>query len=594
MRYRRPAARRPKHYGGLGLTKWLALLTTLTAAAVLGTLAALPPAAVPANAPAAAFSAVRAMADVRTIARTPHPTGSASNDLVRAYLSERLRMLGFTVRQVAVPLPPRALARMREWGVASPELASAVNIVALRPGRDPALPAAAMMAHYDSVGASPGAADDAAGVAAALEIARAIPQATQARDLVVLLTDGEELGLVGARGFFAEGIKADPLADRIGAIVNMETRGGGGRAFMFETGPQAGGMIDLYRGVVAQPSTTSMAVKLYALLPNSTDLTAAFKRGIPGFNLAFTGRAGLYHSPLATPDALEQGSLQHLGSQGLDLTRALVTANTLPAAAPDVVFGDVLGIFTFTYPPAVGWVLILAAGVMMAFAGRSARAEWRWPGVAGGVLGGLGFTAMAAALLYLGNLLSGADGDTNYYDRLAALPRLETQALLLFGAGLCAALTLVPRRRTLWEGWLGLAALNLVVAIAVQAALPAAGAIFALPLVLAGLAMLAAARAPALTTPMTMLAAILAAVLALAWLGGLAHSILLGIGAGMPSVAAVFAPLAMLLLWPLLPRVSRRAALGAALVLAAVAGELALWVRLDPVAASVPPFAPKG
>ena len=568
------------------MIKWLALLVTLVTAAALGTWAAMPPTPLPAETPAGAFAAGRAMADVRVVGREPHPTGSAANDVVRAHLTERLRRLGFTVRQAAVPLPEKALKRMGEWGIADAELARAVNIIALRPGRDPAAPAVMMMAHYDSVAASPGAADDAAGVAAALEIARAIPQGSQARDLVILFTDAEELGLVGARGFFAEGAKGDPLAERIGAIVNMETRGGGGRAFMFETGPQAGGMIDLYKGVVTQPSTTSMAVKLYSLLPNSTDLTAALKRGIPGYNLAFTGRAGLYHSPLATPDNLEQGSLQHLGSQGLDLTRALVTASALPAPAPDVVFGDVLGVVTFAYPPVVGWALIGLAVLLVVVAGRGVRAEWRWPGVAGGMLDGLGFAAAAAALLYFGNLLSGADGETNYYDRLAALPGLEVQALLLLGAGLCIALALLPRRRSLWDGWLGLAGLSLVVAVAVQVALPAAGAIFTLPLLLAGALMVAASRVPGLAIP----AAMVAAVVALAWLGGLAHSILLGIGAGMPSVAAVFAPLVMLTLWPLLPGISRRAAWAAALLLVATAGGLALWVRLDPVAASVPPF----
>ena len=568
------------------MMKGLALLVTLVAAAVLGIWAAMPPAPLPANAPAAAFSAGRAMTDVQVIGREPHPTGSVANDVVRAHLTERLRGLGFTVRQSAVPLPDTAIKRMGEWGIADAGLASAVNIIALRPGRDPAAAAVMMMAHYDSVAASPGAADDAAGVSAALEIARAIPQGSQARDLVILLTDAEELGLVGARGFFTAGARGDPLAERIGAIVNMETRGGGGRAFMFETGPKAGAMIDLYKNVVTQPSTTSMAVKLYSLLPNSTDLTAALKLGIPGYNLAFTGRAGLYHSPLSTPDTLEQGSLQHLGSQGLDLTRALVTASALPAAAPDVVFGDALGRFTFAYPPVAGWGLIAFAALLVVAAGRGATAGWRWPGVAGGMLDGLGFAAAAAALLYFGNLLSGADGETNYYDRLAALPRLEMQALLLVGAGLCIALALLPRRRTLWDGWLGLAGLSLVVAVAVQVALPAAGAIFTLPLLLAGVVMLVASRAPGLATP----AAMVAAVLALAWLGGLAHSILLGIGAGMPSVAAVFAPLVTLTLWPLLPRMSRRAAWVAALLLVAGAGGLALWVRLDPMAASVPPF----
>jgi hypothetical protein len=497
-----------------------------------------------------------------------------------------LKALGFEVRTSTTPMPAKGRQRLKDWGSPHADTATVTNIIALRPGRDPAAQAVMMMAHHDSVWASPGAADDGAGVAAALEIARAIPRETQQRDLVILLTDAEELGLFGAKAFFAPPPAGDPLAGRIGAIVNMETRGGGGRAFMFETGPQAGEMISLYQKAVHQPSTTSMAVRLYQLLPNSTDLTPALKRGIPAFNLAFTGGAGLYHSPLATADALDQGSLQHLGSQGLDLTRALVTAPELPAAAPDVVFGDVLGLFTFAWPPAFGWALVVAAAGLVVLAARRKRADWRWIGVLGGVVDGIGLAAVAAALLYFGNLVSGADAEVNYYDRLAALPRLETQALLLIGAGLCLALALLSRRRTLWDGWIGLALLSLVVAVAAQVALPAAGAIFTLPLLLAGLTMLAAAYAPPLTVPVAMVVAIPS----LAWLGGLAHGVLLGIGADVPSVAAVFTPLGYLLLWPLLPSVSRRAAGIAALLLIAIAGGIALWVRLDPPAASIPPY----
>ena len=41
------------------------------------------PAPAPADAPATAFSAGRAMADVRLVASTPHPIGSAANHAVR-------------------------------------------------------------------------------------------------------------------------------------------------------------------------------------------------------------------------------------------------------------------------------------------------------------------------------------------------------------------------------------------------------------------------------------------------------------------------------------------------------------------------------
>ena len=50
-----------------------------------------------------------------------------------------------------------------------------------------------------------------------------VPPGSYGSAAIVLLTDGEELGLQGAKQFFA----GDPLLPRIGAIINMEARGGG-------------------------------------------------------------------------------------------------------------------------------------------------------------------------------------------------------------------------------------------------------------------------------------------------------------------------------------------------------------------------------
>src|SRR5258708_3783519 len=105
------------------------------------------------------------------------------------------------------------------------------NIVGVLPGRDRSLPAVALMAHYDSVPGSTGASDDAAGVATALEVVRAIKaRGVPARDVVVLITDGEEAGLLGADAFF----RRDPMAKHVGFVFNMEARGSAGRAQMFQ------------------------------------------------------------------------------------------------------------------------------------------------------------------------------------------------------------------------------------------------------------------------------------------------------------------------------------------------------------------------
>jgi len=105
------------------------------------------------------------------------------------------------------------------------------DIVGLLPGSDPerAGEYVLLMAHYDHLGVtssgSPynGALDDAAGVAAVLEVARAMVEADlpPARSVVFLLTDDEESGLVGAEKWLADptvpledivvGLSADPL-----------------------------------------------------------------------------------------------------------------------------------------------------------------------------------------------------------------------------------------------------------------------------------------------------------------------------------------------------------------------------------------------
>jgi hypothetical protein len=575
---------------GSHVHKWLALAGTLVGAILLGFAAAQPPSPLPADAPADRFSAGRAMADVRVIAREPHPSGSVANDVARAHLTERLRALGFTVRQTAVPLPAKARAHVAKRGAPAE---TAVNIIGLRPGRDPAAPAVLLMAHYDSVPGSPGAADDASGVAAALEIARAIPQADQARDLIVLLTDGEEAGLIGARGFFgrdrdAKAMRDDPLAGRTGVVINMESRGGGGRAMMFETGPNNGNMIGLLRRVVGDPAANSLAVKIYELLPNDTDFTPARQRGLPGYNFAFIGDARQYHSPVATPDALDQGALQHMGGQGLDLARALLTDAALPAPADDAVFSDVLGAFVIAYPPAFGWVFVAISLGLLVIIARRRAADWTLRPVVGGLLAGLGFLAVAAALLFGGNLLSGADGTPNYYDRLAALPRLELQALLVVAAALALVIAVRPRGQ-FWGNWLGLATLSMVMATALQVFLPAAAPIIAWPLLMALIAMLPVSRQLRVEGLM-LVPPMLAAIVGLAFLGSFGHFFMLGVGITAPFVIAIFAPLGLLLLWPLVPEMQRRTALITAGMILAAAAALALWVRLDPPAVSIPPY----
>ncbi|RYG88154.1 MAG: peptidase M28, partial [Alphaproteobacteria bacterium] len=71
----------------------------------LAWLAMQPPSAVPSNAAATAFSAMRAMNTVRAVSSTPHPSGSPEAAQVRRVVGEHLRLMGarvFTLKGIGV------------------------------------------------------------------------------------------------------------------------------------------------------------------------------------------------------------------------------------------------------------------------------------------------------------------------------------------------------------------------------------------------------------------------------------------------------------------------------------------------------------
>src|SRR2546427_358892 len=71
---------------------------------------------------------------------------------------------------------------------------------------------------------------DLARAAALLAVARRFAKEPPARnDLVVLFTDAEEDGLLGAAAF----VRGDPLAKRVRAFVNFEARGTHGASAMY-------------------------------------------------------------------------------------------------------------------------------------------------------------------------------------------------------------------------------------------------------------------------------------------------------------------------------------------------------------------------
>jgi hypothetical protein len=206
-----------------------------------------------------------------------------------------------------------------------------------------------LAAHYDSVPAGPGAADDAAGVAAVLEIAHILSARPTRHPVILLLTDGEEAGLLGALLF----VRQHSLAHRVKAAVNLEGRGDSGPSLMFETGAANTWLMQLYQDSVARPITDSLFYTVYRALPNDTDFTAFKAAHFQGYNFAYIGNVGRYHTPLDTVSNLSLRTLQHQGDNALSVVVALANADSLRAPPSDAVFADVLSRRLMVWPASV-------------------------------------------------------------------------------------------------------------------------------------------------------------------------------------------------------------------------------------------------
>jgi hypothetical protein len=527
----------------------LVFVSTVLTGLLLAFLASRTPAPRGPDAAPERFSAGRAMDDVRAIARAPHPTGSAENRRVRDYLIARLGGMGLEVRTSDGEGVIQESFHER-YGRSRP----VSNIVAVLPGRERRLQAVTLMSHYDARDLSPGAADDAAGVAASLEIARAIQAAGPARrDLVLLITDGEELGLAGAFNFFAHdsperrGAPPDPLARRIGAVLNMEARGGGGRAFMFETSPNNGNWVRLYAREAQRPSSTSLAVYVYSIMRNATDFSvSAYGAKIPGLNWAFIGRPAQYHQPSSTPENLDQGSVQHMGEQVLPITRALLAAERLPGPAPDAVYSDVLGAFVVIYPPWAGWLVLAAALVLAAVAWRRPPP---WKDALLGFGGAIGVAVLAGVLLRLTLIVAGRGGREALLENFGLYEVSLVLACTLATVVVCALLARW-RGRSVSGLWFGFVLLGLLLTLALQIYEPTVAHTLGWPTLLACAAAAVAARRP--ESPQALVAIASASALTLGQVGEWGHAITLGVGDFLPEVLALFTVLAALPLAPLL------------------------------------------
>src|SRR5215218_1109623 len=291
--------------------KWTAKrrrLLGIVIALVLGAFAAVslltlePPEPRPASAPANEFSAERAFSHVEQVGERPHPVGSEANAEVRDYLVGQLEDLGLR------PTVQQATSARTKEGTAS--IARVHNIHARIPGSAPS-GHVVLVAHYDSVPRGPGAADDGAGVAAILEIARVFTSGSPPRnDIDIVLTDAEEPWLLGAQAFAREG-RLDPQRS---VVLNLEARGTSGPALMLQSSPNNATVIPALANAQRPIAASGLWEACSQLLSGDTDFSVFRDAGFAGMNFIFMEGSARYHTPEDSPANLDHASLQHMGS----------------------------------------------------------------------------------------------------------------------------------------------------------------------------------------------------------------------------------------------------------------------------------------
>jgi hypothetical protein len=248
------------------------------------------------------FSINNALKHLKEISKTTHYTGSEDHIKVQNYIVNELKKLGLQ------PEIQQQVAINNKWRAAT----NSANIIATIKGSEGGK-SLVLLSHYDSnPHSSLGASDAGSGVVTILESVRAflaknkIPK----NDIHIVITDAEELGLLGAKAF----VDKHPLAKNIGLVLNFEARGSGGSSYMLmETnGKNSKLLTEFIKANPNYPAANSLMYSIYKMLPNDTDLTVFRENGnINGFNFAFIGDHFDYHTAQDSYERLDRETLLH-------------------------------------------------------------------------------------------------------------------------------------------------------------------------------------------------------------------------------------------------------------------------------------------
>lgn len=320
------------------------------------------------TAPTTAFSTERALEHLKEISKEAHYVGTQAHAEVRGYIVKELQKMGLD------PQIQEGYTLNNWFGYSN--MVKPQNILARIKGTGDGK-AVLLMSHYDSAphSSSKGASDAGSGVVTILESVRAYLAAgvTPKNDIIICITDAEEVGLDGASLFVNE----HPWAKDVAVALNFEARGSGGPSNMIvETN---GGNANLIKGFkeasVEYPVATSLMYSIYKMLPNDTDSTVLREDGdIDGFFFAFIDDHFDYHTVNDSYENLDRTTLEHQGSYLLPLLQYYTTAdlNTIKSTEDYVYFDTAIARFiaypfSWIWPMFVLAVLIFIALLLLGF-----------------------------------------------------------------------------------------------------------------------------------------------------------------------------------------------------------------------------------
>lgn len=380
----------------------------------------------------ASFSVERAMAHVEALAAKPRPAGSAAHRAAREYILTALRESAGIEAETRV-----AAATSTRYGLPY-DAARVHNVVATIRGTDSSR-RIVLVAHYDTVLTSPGAGDDAAGVATLLEAGRALAvEYGGGPDVTLLFTDAEEIGAVGAEAFLASG-GLDPERT---TVLNFDARGTGGPCALIETAGDEGRLVRAVARSGAPVAASSLAQTLARLHGVGTDFRPFREAGAGGLNFAIVDGVARYHTPADTPLTLDRESVRRQGEAAVALVRALGDGSDKGSGAVSYFTAPWVGLVV--YPRFLDLVAATLATLLVAFwvVTSVRRGHLSWAGLGASTLAAVAAVTMAAVACHAGWWLMrslGAGPATGLAEPYDPVPYRFAAVLLAAGTALGVA-----------------------------------------------------------------------------------------------------------------------------------------------------------